>query len=200
MIGFKEVETYWNVYTHPADKLRKMIVDNGLSIHSGHFDYDGMATKFDYAKTLGVNYMICPMLPKDMWTSADGFKKAADQFNKWGPQAKSMGHAVRLSQPQLRVPEVRQRNGIRHPDHRAPIPKLVYLEMDCYWITQAGPGSCRHAKEIRQSHPVAALEKLRHVGLPDLGRCWVPMPGASPKSAPAPSTGRPYSRPRSRRV
>src|SRR5450432_3336455 len=43
MIGYNEVETYWNVYTHPADKLRKMIVDNGLAVPSGHFDYDGLA-------------------------------------------------------------------------------------------------------------------------------------------------------------
>jgi len=82
MIGYKTVETYWNVYTHPAKELKKMIVDNGLSNPSGHFNYEGMDSKLDYAKELGVQYVICPMLPKDMWTSADGFKKAADQFNK----------------------------------------------------------------------------------------------------------------------
>ena len=84
MIGYKEVETYWNVYSNPAKKLKSMIVDNGLSVPSGHFNYEGLESKLDYSKELGVQYVICPMLPKDMWTSADGFKKAAAQFNKWG--------------------------------------------------------------------------------------------------------------------
>ena len=137
MIGFNEVETYWNVYTHPADKLRKMIVDNGMSIHSGHFDYDGLATKFDYAKTLGVNYMICPMLPKDMWTSADGFKKAADQFNKWGEQAKSMGMQFGFHNHNYEFQKFGNETGFDILTKGAD-PKLVCLEMDCYWITQAG--------------------------------------------------------------
>ncbi len=137
MIGFNEVETYWNVYTHPADKLRKMILDNGLSIHSGHFDYDGLATKFDYAKTLGVNYMICPMLPKDMWTSADGFKKAADQFNKWGEQAKSMGMQFGFHNHNYEFQKFGSETGFDILTKGAD-PKLVCLEMDCYWITQAG--------------------------------------------------------------
>ena len=89
MIGYNEVETYWNVYTHPAKKLRSMIVDNGLSVPSGHFDYDGLESKLEYAKELGVQYMICPMLPKDMWTSADGFKKAAAQFNLGASKCRS---------------------------------------------------------------------------------------------------------------
>ena len=80
MIGYNEVETYWSVYKHPAKELRKMIVDNGMTVPSGHFNYDGLATKLDYAKELGVQYVVCPILPEDMWTSADGFKKAAEQF------------------------------------------------------------------------------------------------------------------------
>ena len=137
MIGYNEVETYWNVYTHPADKLRKMISDNGMTVPSGHFDYDGLATKFDYAKTLGVNYMICPMLPKDMWTSADGFKKAADQFNKWGEQAKGMGMQFGFHNHNYEFQKFGNETGFDILT-KGTDPKLVCLEMDCYWITQAG--------------------------------------------------------------
>src|SRR6516164_5234926 len=90
-IGYQEVELYWNVYSHPAAELRRMVADNGLRAPSGHFNYDGLAGKLDYAKELGVQYVICPMLPKDMWNSADGFRKAADQFNRWGEQVHGMG-------------------------------------------------------------------------------------------------------------
>src|SRR3954454_10543491 len=90
-IGYSEVETYWDVYTHPPPQLKKMIADHGLQVHSGHFNYEGLEQKLDYAKELGVTYVICPMLPKDMWTSLDGFKKAADQFNLWGEKVRKMG-------------------------------------------------------------------------------------------------------------
>ena len=146
MIGYTEVETYWNVYTHPAKKLRSMIVDNGLSVPSGHFDYDGLEWKLDYAKELGVQYMVCPMLPKDMWTSADGFKKAAAQFNIWGEQVQSMGMQFGFHNHNYEFQKFGNTTGFDILTQNAD-PKLVCLEMDCYWITQAG------------QDPVAMLKK-----------------------------------------
>jgi sugar phosphate isomerase/epimerase len=137
MIGYKEVETYWNVYTHPAKKLRSMIVDNGMSVPSGHFDYDGLESKLDYAKELGVQYVICPMLPKDMWTSADGFKKAAAQFNKWGEQVQKMGMQFGFHNHNYEFQKFGNVTGFDILTQNTDA-KLVCLEMDCYWITQAG--------------------------------------------------------------
>ncbi len=146
MIGYTEVETYWNVYTHPAKKLRTMIVDNGLSVPSGHFDYDGLESKLDYAKELGVQYMVCPMLPKTMWTSADGFKKAAAQFNIWGEQIQKMGMQFGFHNHNYEFQKFGNVTGFDILTKEAD-PKLVCLEMDCYWITQAG------------QDPVAMLKK-----------------------------------------
>jgi sugar phosphate isomerase/epimerase len=147
MIGYKEVETYWNVYTHPAKELRTMIVDNGLSVPSGHFDYDGLESKLDYAKELGLQYVVCPMLPKDMWNSADSFKKAADQFNKWGEKIKGMGMQFGFHNHNYEFQKFGSTTGFDILTKNAD-PKLVCLEMDCYWITQAG------------QDPVAMLKKF----------------------------------------
>ena len=38
-IGYTEVETYWDIYRHPAAELRRMINDHGLKVPSGHFNY-----------------------------------------------------------------------------------------------------------------------------------------------------------------
>jgi sugar phosphate isomerase/epimerase len=146
MIGYKEVETYWNVYTHPAKELRKMIVDNGLSVPSGHFNYEGLDSKLDYAKELGVQYVVCPMLPKTMWTSADGFKTAAEQFNKWGEKVQSMGMQFGFHNHNYEFQKFGSTTGFDILTTAAD-PKLVCLEMDCYWITQAG------------QDPVAMLKK-----------------------------------------
>ena len=46
-IGYQEVETYWNLYSHPAPELRKRIADAGLRVPSGHFDYEALRDATD---------------------------------------------------------------------------------------------------------------------------------------------------------
>ena len=146
-IGYNYVETYWNVYTHPATELRQMILDAGFSVPSGHFDYDGLDGKFDYAKQLGVQFMVCPMLPKNLWGSLEGFQKAADQFNRWGERARNMDMHFAFHNHNYEFRHFGQTTGFETLIQRTD-PNLVSFEMDCYWITQAG------------EDPVAMLRKL----------------------------------------
>jgi sugar phosphate isomerase/epimerase len=136
-IGYEEVETYWNVYSRPAADLKRLISDHGLRVPSGHFDYDGLEGKLDYAAALGVNYLVCPMLPKKMQTSLDGFKQAADQFNKWGEKIKAMGMSFGFHNHNYEFANLGNTIGFDVLMSRTD-PKLMCLEMDCYWITQAG--------------------------------------------------------------
>ena len=146
-IGYDEVETYWNVYTHPAKELKTMIADAGLKVPSGHFDYAGLPDKLDYAHELGVEYVVCPMLPENMRDSVDSFARAAENFNKWGERARSMGMRFGFHNHNYEFRRLGQTTGfdtlVSHTD-----PKLVCFEMDCYWITQAG------------EDPVAMLRRL----------------------------------------
>ena len=146
-MGYVEVETYWNVYSHPAKELRQMILDAGLSVPSGHFDYAGLPAKLDYARELGVKYAICPILPEKLRNTADDYRRAADQFNQWGARAQSLGMRFGFHNHNY---EFRLLNGATGFDillERAD-PTLVCLEMDCYWISEAG------------LDPVATLAKL----------------------------------------
>jgi len=146
-IGYNEVETYWNVYSHPAKELRTMITDAGLKVPSGHFDYAGLPGKLDYARELGVEYVVCPMLPENMRDSVDGFARAAENFNKWGERAKSMGMRFGFHNHNYEFRRFAQTTGFETLVSRTD-PKLVCFEMDCYWITEAG------------QDPVAMLQRL----------------------------------------
>ena len=136
-IGYQEVETYWNVYSHPASELQQMIKDAGLKVPSGHFDYNGLSEKFDYARELGVDYMVCPILPEKMWNSLDDYKRAAGQFNKWGARAQSMGMRFAFHNHNYEFRRLGQTTGFQTLVDDTD-PKLVFFEIDCYWITQAG--------------------------------------------------------------
>jgi sugar phosphate isomerase/epimerase len=136
-IGYQQVETYWNVYSHPAKELRQMIIDAELDVPSGHFDYAGLDGKFEYARELGVKYIVCPMLPKNMQNSLEGFQRAADQFNRWGEKARSLQMRFAFHNHNYEFQRFGQTTGFRTLVERTD-PKLVCFEMDCYWITQAG--------------------------------------------------------------
>ncbi len=154
-IGYKEVELYWDVYNHPAKELRKMLADNNLNAPSGHFNYDGFETRLDYAGELGVNYVICPMLPKTMWTSLDGFREAADQLNLWGAEVRNRRMQFGFHNHNYEFRDFGGTTGWDVLMERTD-PKLVCWEMDCYWITQAGKDPVemmtKHADRIRMLH------------------------------------------------
>jgi sugar phosphate isomerase/epimerase len=136
-IGYTEVETYWDIYGHPASELRRMINEHGLAAPSGHFDYGGLESKIDYAMALGVEYVICPMLPESMWFTLDGYKRAADQFNIWGEKIHQAGMQFGFHNHNYEFRRFGDTTGFETMMNRCD-PKLVCIEMDCYWITQAG--------------------------------------------------------------
>src|SRR3954447_24657216 len=74
-IGFSQIELYPIAYDHPAAELRSIVKDSGLASDSGHFDYDTLESKIDYGRQLGLKYMVCSILPKNLWGSPDGFRE-----------------------------------------------------------------------------------------------------------------------------
>jgi sugar phosphate isomerase/epimerase len=140
-IGFQEVEPWHAAYSIPAERLREDIVDSGLRVTSGHFEYADLTAdlpgQLAYAKALGLKWVVCPMLPKSQWTSADGFHTAARQFNEWAKRVNDLGMRFAFHNHDY---EFRKFNGATGYDIllQETDPNLVFYEMDCYWITQAG--------------------------------------------------------------
>jgi sugar phosphate isomerase/epimerase len=140
-IGFREVEPWYAAYSIPAPQLLKDISDAGLKVPSAHFEYDALtedaAAQIKYAKALGVQWVICPMLPRDQWDSADGFRVAAKKFNEWGAQVRDAGMRFGFHNHDYEFRQFDGKTGydilINETDSR-----LVSFEMDCYWVTQAG--------------------------------------------------------------
>jgi len=136
-IGYAQIELYPIVYNHPAAELRRIVADSGLAAASGHFDYAGFESKIDYAHQLGLEYMVCPMLPKEQWTSIEGFQKAASDFNRWGKLVRDAGMTFAFHNHDYEFKPQGNTTGfaelMQHTD-----PALVKLEFDLYWLTQGG--------------------------------------------------------------
>jgi len=154
-IGYDEVETYWNVYSHPAKELRRMILDAGLRVPSGHFDYQGLSAQLDYASELGVSFVICPILPENLRNTVDDYRRAADQFNQWGERARSLGMRFGFHNHNYEFLRLAGTSGFDVLVERTD-PNLVCFEMDCYWVTQAGQDAVamlqKLGKRVRMLH------------------------------------------------
>jgi sugar phosphate isomerase/epimerase len=135
-IGYQQVELVPLAYSRPAGELRKLIADCGLTAPSGHFGYQELPQRFTYAKELGLKWMICPIIPKELW-SADGFHQVAKQFNDWGKQARDLGMGFAFHNHDY---EFAQYGGTTGMDilREQTAPELVSFELDCYWVAQAG--------------------------------------------------------------
>jgi sugar phosphate isomerase/epimerase len=150
-IGFNEIEPWHAAYSIPADQLRKDILDAGMTVSSGHFEYADLTNDFagqmSYAKALGLTWVVCPMLPKSQWLSAEGFHTAAAQFNDWAKRVHDLGMRFAFHNHDY---EFRPFDGVTGFDilMKETDPKLVSLEMDCYWITQAGQDPLQMLKRL----------------------------------------------------
>lgn len=148
-MGYVSAEAFVAEYSMTAKELGALIVDSGLTLPSAHFGYADFGTRFDYAKDLGVQYMVCSSVPRPKTTSADGFKQAADQYNAWGEQAKKIGMSFGFHNHNIEFQSFNGATGIdillRNTD-----PDLVHWQMDVYWVTQAG------------FDPVILMNRYRH--------------------------------------
>ena len=66
--------------------------DSGLVPDSAPFNYEDLEEKIDYGRQLGLKYMVCSILPKNLWDSPEGFKEAAAaNLNNWGKRVRDAG-------------------------------------------------------------------------------------------------------------
>lgn len=161
-IGYEEVETAGDLYQHPAAELRSMILDAGLSVPSGHFDYKTFPDRLTYAKQLGVKWAVCPSIPQS--SSLESFHIAAKQFNEWAKLAKDQGMGFAYHNHDAEFRDLGGKTGydvlIEETD-----PALVFFEVDCYWVAQAGIDPLQLMHKLRQRVRLLHL-KDRKPGFP----------------------------------
>ena len=147
-IGYASVETFPPIYDRPAKELRALIQGIGLKAPSGHFEYASLEAKVDYAAELGLEYMICPMIPQQMWGSVDGFHQAADHLNKIAERARAAGLKFGYHPHNY---EFKQLAGGRGFDVlMRDFDPSIRLELDIYWAAEAGQDPLALMRQNRQ--------------------------------------------------
>ena len=146
-IGYASVETFPPVYNRPAKELKALITGIGLKAPSGHFEYDTLEEKVDYAAALGLESMICAMIPQPLWDSLDGFRQGAKHLNKAAAKAQAAG--LKFGYHPLNY-EYRQLEGGRGFDVlMGEFDPSIRLELDIYWAVEGGQDPLAMMKKYR---------------------------------------------------
>ena len=150
-IGYEEAELIPSLYGHSAAELKKIFADAGLKTPSGGFDERAFPTSFEYAKAVGLRYMMLSDLP----VSEKAYHQGAIKLNEWGRKARDMGMRVAFH---THDDVFNKFNGVTGLDIllKETDPELVFFEMDCYWVAQAGQDPVqllrRLGKRVRMLH------------------------------------------------
>ncbi len=147
-IGYKEVE-FAQYFAHipefnPSPKRTREILEaDGLAAPSTHVPYSALAPEnwpkvIEASKTLGHDYIVNPSIDREVLKQADGWKRAAETFNRAG--AESLKSGIQLAYHN----HVEEFKAL--PDGKLPYdvllaetdPKLLKMEMDLGWAHEAG--------------------------------------------------------------
>jgi sugar phosphate isomerase/epimerase len=142
-IGYKEVE-FAGYFGKSPQEVRKILDGNKLTSPSEHVPYDTIEKKWpetlEAAHTIGQKFIVCPWIDITQRKEGDGWKHAAEAFNRAGEAAQKAGiqfayhnHAFEFEPSDTLGGKMPYDFLLENTD-----PMLVKMEMDLCWITVGG--------------------------------------------------------------
>jgi len=164
--GYKEVE-FAGYFDHSPQEIRSILGKNGLTAPSCHVGYDIVQNhwqeQLDAAHTIGHQYIVCPWIDEKQRQSADGWKKAAELFNKAGETASKAGIQFAYHNHTFEFKPSSELGGKLPYDYLLSEcdPKLVKMEMDLCWITVAGKDPVAYFNKYPGRFPLVHVKDIK---------------------------------------
>jgi sugar phosphate isomerase/epimerase len=142
-VGYKEVE-FAGYFDHSPKDVRAILDKNSLASPSCHVGYDVVEKKWpetiEAAELIGHRYIICPWIDEKQRAQPDGWKRAADLFNRAGEASQKAGIQFGYHNHSFEFNHADSLGGKLPYDFllAETDPKLVAMEMDLCWISVAG--------------------------------------------------------------
>jgi sugar phosphate isomerase/epimerase len=122
----------------PAD-FKALVENYGMKLTSSHltFNNNEVATVLEAHREAGVKYLVWPWLNGEQRKSADSYKQMAEMFNTVGEICKDNGMKFGYHNHDFEFAPI---DGIIPYELllESTDPKLVFMEIDLYWIVYAG--------------------------------------------------------------
>jgi len=161
-IGYKEVE-FAGYFGHAPKDVRAMLDRDGLTSPSEHVGYDVVENKWpetlEAAHVVGQKFIVCPWIDEKQ-RNPDGWKRAAELFNRAGEASKKAGiqfayhnHAFEF-EPSAGLGGKMPYDFLLAETH----PRLVKMEMDLCWITVGGQDPVKYFEKHPGRFPLVHVK------------------------------------------
>jgi sugar phosphate isomerase/epimerase len=167
-IGYKEVELA-GYFAHipefsPSPKRTREILDaDGLAAPSTHVPYSALSPEnwpkvLEASKVLGHDYIVNPSIDREVLKQPDGWKRAAETFNRVGEESQKAGIQFAYHN---HVEEFKPAENGKLPYDillSESDPKLVKMEMDLGWAHKAGADILAYFKKYPGRFPLVHVK------------------------------------------
>jgi sugar phosphate isomerase/epimerase len=173
-VGYKEVEFAGYLADlhnlNPAPKRVREILDaDGLAAPSAHVPYSTLSAEnwpkvLEASKVLGHSYIVNPSVDREVLKQSDGWKRAAETFNRVGEESQKAG---------IQFAYHNHVEEFKAVDGRLPYdillseadPKLVKMEMDLGWAHEAGVDPIAYFEKYPGRFPLVHVKDFDKNGM-----------------------------------
>lgn len=168
-IGYREVE-FAGYYGKSPKEVRAAIDRLGVVSPSNHVDWKTVTTNWqealDAAHVIGHSYLVNPWIDEDVRNHPDGWKKAAEVFNRAGEASKKSGIQFCYHNHWFEF--------VPMADGKLPYdllledtdPHLVKMEMDLGWINVGGKDPLEYFKRYPGRFPMVHVKDVTKIPQP----------------------------------
>ncbi len=139
-IGYEEVE-FAGYFGHSPTEIRGFLADAGLRAPSAHVAFnlveEAWPATLEAAATVGHEYVVVPSIPESLRASLDDWRAIADRLTRAAAEAREMGLKFAYHNHDIEFREMEGRTPLDVFLETAD-PELVQVELDLYWIVDAG--------------------------------------------------------------
>jgi len=161
-IGYREVE-FAGYENHTPGEIRAMLERSGLAAPAAHVEYKSLGEKWpsvlDAAHVIGHEYVVNPYIDDQVRKQPDGWKRAAETFNRAGEASQKAGIQFAYHNHWFEFTPV---NGKLPYDIllQECDPQLVKMEMDLCWITVGGQDPLKYFAQYPGRFPLVHVKDL----------------------------------------
>ncbi len=191
-VGYKEVEfaRYFADVSNlnpPPKRAREILNANGLSAPATHVGYatlspDVWPKVIEASKILGLNYIVNPSIDREVLKQPDGWKRAAETFNRAGEESRKSG---------IQFGYHNHTEEFQEADGKLPYdillsetdPKAVMMEMDIGWVHKAGADPLKYFEKYPGRFPLVHVKDFDKDGdMTEVGKGVIDWKGIFAKS------------------
>jgi sugar phosphate isomerase/epimerase len=165
-IGYREIE-FAGYDGHTPQEIRGMLDRHGLTGPSAHVPFKSLTADawpgvLEAAHIVGHEYLVNPYIDDDIRKGPDGWKRAAETFNRAGEASKKAGIQFAYHNHWFEFAPV---NGKLPYDMLLEEcdPNLVKMEMDLCWIYVGGQDPLKYFKKYPGRFPLVHVKDLTKI-------------------------------------